>query len=435
MAKKARILSIKGTQYDFHPAIDVVWTTSFNADNYITAGEYHITGIRLSANDNLPIDNVGENASLAGRLIVSVTPEGNTTYRHSVGQVLMLSNAEGKETKIYTRNGNRTILEGGADYVITWGRWATLQTNEQVGLVTSLDDFIDNGIYSGIYQNATDYETFVMVVVNNYAIAKAVGCDRSIAQYKFTLMLNGSAEHSNRTYSNGIWSDWTNENAVVSTKLTRVMNVIFPLEISLSVSPATIQEFTGSSKSFTLSWTAKVDGEPVVPTSIKLQVGDLSYNLSTSATSYTVSATNDTALTLTIEADGRTATKTANINFAKRYYSAVVDGSWTPTEAGIKALAKSALKTSGTATVTYSAATQKKIVFAYPASHGLMSAIKDAYGNSMFILGNDDKTFSKEPTTVTVTLSGGANLQYYVYESNITNIVDGSITYTTATYD
>lgn len=213
------------------------------------------------------------------------------------------------------------------------------------------------------------------------------------------------------------------------------MNVIFPLEISLSVSPATIQEFTGSSKSFTLSWTAKVDGEPVVPTSIKLQVGDLSYNLSTSATSYTVSATNDTALTLTIEADGRTATKTANINFAKRYYSAVVDGSWTPTEAGIKALAKSALKTSGTATVTYNAATQKKIVFAYPASHGLMSAIKDAYGNSMFILGNDDKTFSKEPTTVTVTLSGGANLQYYVYESNITNIVDGSITYTTATYD
>ena len=64
-----------------------------------------------------------------------------------------------------------------------------------------------------------------------------------------------------------------------------------------------------------------------------------------------------------------------------------------------------------------------------------MSTIKDAYGNSMFTLNDSNKTFNAAPKTVAVTLSGGATLDYYVYESAITNVTAGNITYTTKTFD
>lgn len=217
--------------------------------------------------------------------------------------------------------------------------------------------------------------------------------------------------------------------------ISKLEQAVFPLELTLSVSPSGAQEYTGASEEFTLSWTVKIAGETAVPSKIILTVGGEAVVVPEGAASVKVSATNDKAVSLTVVADGRTATKTANINFARRYYSAVVDASWTPTDATIKALAKTALKTAAAATVTYSAAVQKKIVFAYPASHGLMSAIKDAYGNSMFTLGDEGKTFNTAPTPVKVTLSGGAVLDYNVYESAVTNVTSGNITFTTKSYD
>ena len=233
------------------------------------------------------------------------------------------------------------------------------------------------------------------------------------------------------------WSAWNElgEKASIESKLRKLEQAVFPLEVTLSVSPSAAQEFTGASKEFTLSWTVKIAGETAVPSKIILTVGGEVAVVPEGAASVKVSASNDKAVSLTVVADERTATKTANINFARRYYSAVVDGEWTPTDAAIKALAKTALKTAAAATVTYSAAVQKKIVFAYPASHGLMSAIKDAYGNSMFTLGDEGKTFNTAPTTVQVTLSGGAVLDSNVYESDVTNVTNGNITFTTKSYD
>ena len=189
----------------------IAWGASSNMNNFTTAGVYNIKGERTNANDNLPISNIGENATIAARLIVTVTPEGATTYRHSVGQTLILSNAEGKETKVYTRNGNRTSNDGGVTYTVTWGEWANLQTNVNVGQVTSLDSFIDNGIYSGVWvKNAAQVETFVMIVINNYAAATQAGVPKSITQFKYSVAVGGSMPiYETRVgVSENDWNSW-----------------------------------------------------------------------------------------------------------------------------------------------------------------------------------------------------------------------------------
>lgn len=236
-----------------------------------------------------------------------------------------------------------------------------------------------------------------------------------------------------------ITNDIDTLNTIISengSDISKIKNKLFPLEVTLSVTPSGAQEYTGANKEFTISWTTKIDGESVAPTKLELTVGGTIVEIDDpTKTSVTVVADNDRIINLSVEAEGRTATKTANINFARRYYSAVVDSGWSATDDTIKALAKSALKSAAAATVTYSAATQKKIVFAYPVSHDVMSTIKDAYGNSMFTLNDSGKTFNTAPTTVAVTLSGGATLDYYVYESVITNVTAGNITYTTKSFD
>ena len=166
--------------------IDLSWSSSLNLNDIVEGGVYNIEGNRLKTSDNLPINNFGENASFAARLIVTVSPEGATTYRHIVGQTLILSNAEGHETKVYTRSGNRTSYDGGVSYVTTWGVWSMLQGNINVGAVESLDNLIDNGIYSGIYTYGSP-ETFVMVVINDYDASVKVGQVRRVSQFKYSV--------------------------------------------------------------------------------------------------------------------------------------------------------------------------------------------------------------------------------------------------------
>lgn len=214
----------------------VTWDSTSDMDDYIAAGVYDITGTRESLYDDLPIANIGENATIAARLIVTVTPEGATTYRHSIGQTLILSNAEGKETKVYTRNGNRTIPTGGASYTITWSNWKCLQGMVEYGVVTDkyswkitesptgnapgfgMHDFTENGMYSGVYtddytlQSPTFVETFVLVVINDYAVSSQAGTPRRISQLKYaTDTLTGQCTVKKRvgTGDDSIsWGDW-----------------------------------------------------------------------------------------------------------------------------------------------------------------------------------------------------------------------------------
>ena len=167
--------------------IDISWDSALNLNDIIVEGVYNIKGNRLNSDkDNLPFANTGENASFAARLIVTTSPEGTTTYRHIVGQTLIIANAEGHETKVYTRSGNRTSLNGGVSYVTTWGVWTTLQGNTNVGAVSSYDSFIDNGIYSGVYTGSS-VETFVMVVINDYDISSKLGQVRRVSQFKYSV--------------------------------------------------------------------------------------------------------------------------------------------------------------------------------------------------------------------------------------------------------
>ncbi len=211
---------------------DVTWDSSSNMNNYIVHGVYNITGTRSNDRDNLPITNLGENATIAARLIVTVTPEGATTYRHSVGQTLILSNSEGKETKVYTRNGNRTIPTGDSSYEITWGEWRCLQgmvesyiNTDTMGVTaigdmtnTGLNGMIENGMYSGIYtddltmQAPTFVETFVLVVINDYAVSSVAGTPRRISQLKYaTDTITGQCTVKKRIGTGGSsisWGDW-----------------------------------------------------------------------------------------------------------------------------------------------------------------------------------------------------------------------------------
>lgn len=221
---------------DIGSATKVTWDSNSDMDDYTTAGVYDIEGTRESLYDSLPIANIGENATIAARLIVTVTPEGATTYRHSIGQTLILSNAEGKETKVYTRNGNRTIPTGGASYTITWSNWKCLQGMVEYGIVTDeyswgitesptgnapgfgMHDFIENGMYSGVYtddytlQSPTFVETFVLVVINDYAVSSQAGTPRRISQLKYaTDTLTGQCTVKKRVGTGGdsiSWGDW-----------------------------------------------------------------------------------------------------------------------------------------------------------------------------------------------------------------------------------
>lgn len=221
---------------DIGSVTKVTWDSNSDMYDYIAAGVYDIEGTRESLYDSLPIANIGENTTIAARLIVTVTPEGATTYRHSIGQTLILSNAEGKETKVYTRNGNRTIPTGGASYTITWSNWKCLQGMVEYGIVTDEDSwgitesptshtpgfgmhgFIENGMYSGIYtddytlQAPTFIETFVLVVINDYAVSSQAGTPRRISQLKYaTDTLTGQCTVKKRvgTGSDSIsWGDW-----------------------------------------------------------------------------------------------------------------------------------------------------------------------------------------------------------------------------------
>lgn len=208
---------IRVTPNTFDGVSEITWEQSNHIDDYIEAGVYDIAGTRWH-NDGLPITNVGENATIAARLVVTVTPEGATTYRHSVGQTLILSNAEGKETKVYTRNGNRTSTDGGVTYTVTWGEWANLQENVQVQVTgeNGLDNLINNGIYSGVWvKNAAHVETFVMVVINNYAAAGQAGVPKSITQFKYSITVGGSMPiYETRVgTSENEWGGWKNINA------------------------------------------------------------------------------------------------------------------------------------------------------------------------------------------------------------------------------
>lgn len=202
----------------------VTWDASSCVDTFITAGIYNISGERLNVKDGLPIANSNPGHTIKARLVVldsSISGTGDTDDK-CITQILTLSNRTGGDGDVYIRTGrahSTNVLAGGSG----WEPWGKLQQNIEVGQVTSLNNFIGNGIYSGVYTNGSSFfETFVMVVINNYAVAGATGQVRSISQFKYALNVDSTFSYKTRTGrgNTGIeWGSWVDLGATTTTDI------------------------------------------------------------------------------------------------------------------------------------------------------------------------------------------------------------------------
>lgn len=202
----------------------VTWDASSCVDTFITAGIYNISGERLNVKDGLPIANSNPGHTIHARLLVldsSIAGTGDEQDK-CITQVLTLSNRTGGDGDVYIRTGHAhstNMLIGGAG----WEPWSKLQQNIEVGQVTSLNGFTGNGMYSGVYTDgSTFFETFVMVVINNYAVAGANGKVRSVSQFKYALALDGTFSYKTRIGhgNTGIeWGSWVDLGAATTTDI------------------------------------------------------------------------------------------------------------------------------------------------------------------------------------------------------------------------
>ena len=204
--------------------VPLKWGADSSINNYTTAGTYSIAGERLNANDGLPIANSNPGHTIHARLMVLDSSIAGTGDSHDkcVTQVLTLSNRTGGDGDVYIRTGRASIknqLAGGTG----WEPWGKLQQNIEVGQVTSLNSFTGNGIYSGVYTNgSTFFETFIMVVINNYPVAGATGQVRSISQFKYALNVDGTFSCKTRTGQGSSvieWGSWVDLGAATTTDI------------------------------------------------------------------------------------------------------------------------------------------------------------------------------------------------------------------------
>lgn len=168
----------------------VAWSATCNMNNFVCSGRYTISGSReANANDNIPIYNGG---NIEARL--EVLENGNTLV-----QILTLLNIGGGDGNIYTRTRQDN----------TWSAWGKLQTNVEVGVINQqqMDALVDNGIYSGILSDTG--ETFVIICINNYAIATQAGYGGYISHLKYSVGLDGVVKvETRRRDAFGSWTDW-----------------------------------------------------------------------------------------------------------------------------------------------------------------------------------------------------------------------------------
>lgn len=220
-------------------ATKITWGASSNMNDYRSAGVYEIYGERTNTKDNLPILNSNPGHSIAGRLTVVDSSlqkaDGSAPTEIHLTQFLMLDNRVGPSADMYMRTytqDNGQPNHGGG----IWGVWKKFQgvaetyisaddkSFNSVGglLYTGLNDFVDNGVYTGVYTD-DEYiksnlsgspkflETFTLIVINNYAVAgKDSRLKRTISQLKYAVdAITNQATVKQRTKTDGgNWTTW-----------------------------------------------------------------------------------------------------------------------------------------------------------------------------------------------------------------------------------
>ena len=221
----------------------ITWDSNSNMNDFKTSGVYNIYGERTRQDDNLPILNAASGNSIAAKLTVIASTLQPDNTEICITQFLQLSNRVGGDGNMYVRTYN----ENNSPHRDWWSSWQklqgvregyiftdNLQINPDGGIqeipyVTGLCNMVDNGIYTGIYTNDPTFnnpsklETFILVVINDYAAVGAVnnkvGWDmftRQISQLKYSIdVISGQITIKKRSCSgdnyNNInnWSSWT----------------------------------------------------------------------------------------------------------------------------------------------------------------------------------------------------------------------------------
>lgn len=225
-------------------ATKVTWNSSSNMNNFRTPGIYDIYGERTRQDDNLPIQNASSGHSIAAKLTVVASTLQPANDEICITQFLQLSNRIGEEGNMYVRtyNQNNGSITGAA-----WSPW-----QKQMGMVETLinsntetvgqeiftgaaqkvgeglNGMIDNGMYSGIYidnilytgngnyyaltSQPTFVETFVLVVINDYAATGKLNLPRHITQLKYAVdAITGQSTVKKRVGTGNdtiSWGDW-----------------------------------------------------------------------------------------------------------------------------------------------------------------------------------------------------------------------------------
>lgn len=181
---------------------EIVWDGNSNIDEFVVQGVYVINGERLNLSDGLPIRNSNPGHTIAATLIVADSTINSN--ERCVTQMLLLSNRLGADGNLYLRTAT-----GDANGLV-WAPWGKMQTNIETGAVTSLDNYVDNGVYSGILLSGdTAMDMFLLVVLNNYAAANTIGATRTVSQFKYSLSLNGYVTLKTRSGGGaGMWGGW-----------------------------------------------------------------------------------------------------------------------------------------------------------------------------------------------------------------------------------
>ena len=197
-----------------------------NMNNFIANGIYNISGERTRTDDNMPIINNGGGHTFTGRLYVYNSSLSNGTGANKdicVTQVFSLSNRVGGDGNVYVRTGTGASI--GAN--LSWSPWGKLQTNFEVGKTSSLDYYVDNGMYSGAYLTDTNVETFILIVLNNYAAVAEVNAaggsyPAQCTQLKYSICVGGEIKLNKRLGTRsgtGTWS-WGNWDSIGDTIIT-----------------------------------------------------------------------------------------------------------------------------------------------------------------------------------------------------------------------
>ena len=225
--------------------IKVTWDANSNMNDFKTPGVYEIYGERTVKTDNLPITNDGSGNSFAAKLTVVASTLQPANNEICITQFLQLSNRIGGEGTTYVRtyNENNNGMNGWSPWQKQMGMVETLinSNNVTVGqeifsgetqkIGDGIDGMIDNGMYSGIYVDTiiecdpslnlyclyaqpTFVETFVLVVINDYAASGKLNLSRHITQLKYAVdSITGQSTVKKRVGTGNdtiSWGDWEN---------------------------------------------------------------------------------------------------------------------------------------------------------------------------------------------------------------------------------